>query len=253
MPSIINDKLTTRQFWTEGNGKTIFKKHDAGHGLDNFIRKYIPRNENGSVLEIGSYPGPHLATFGDLGYTLSGIDFHPDNIMGLPNWLKSEGYKTGTFLNQDFFDFNSSLKYNVVASFGFIEHFSNYKEIILRHARLVQDGGYLMITTPNFRGGIQKWLHRNYDKENLKLHNLESMRPGEWSEILKQEGFEILYKGHFGGFWFWRGNSKLNGFKKLSIAFIERVIPQLRKIFWFQSPSFSAYCGIVARKHANTE
>ncbi|RYD81645.1 MAG: class I SAM-dependent methyltransferase, partial [Sphingobacteriales bacterium] len=170
------NKLTTQEFWVPNENGVAFVRHD-NHGIDALIKQYIPETTAGSCIEIGSYPGPFLSTFGDLGYTLNGIDFHPDNAIGLPAWLQSEGYKTNQFLCVDFFEFKPKQQYDVVASFGFIEHFVDYKSVINTHATLVKENGYLIITTPNFKGKIQHWLHRHFDKSNLALHNIKSMSP----------------------------------------------------------------------------
>lgn len=244
--------LSTQEFWTAGRENFEFKRHEKGHSYDQLIQQYIPENKNGTCLEIGSYPGPHLATFGDLGYTLNGIDFNPDNDTGLPAWLSGEGYKVGRFLSADLFSFSTAEQFDVVCSFGFIEHFLNFEEVIQKHIDLVKPGGYLLITTPNFRGAIQHWLHKTFDKENLAIHNVKSMRPDLWQKQVTLNGFEVLYQGYFGGFWFWKGQPELNGFKRKTIWLIERIIPRLRKMLWFESSSFSAHCGIVAHKKTNS-
>ena len=241
-------KLTTKEYWQSNSESVIFKRQEAGHGIDIFIQRHIPPTTAGTAIEIGSFPGSHLSTFGDLGYELNGIDFCPDNAVGLPKWLKHEGFKTGDFWDGDFFEFNCERQFDVVSSFGFIEHFLNYEEVIGRHAGLVKKGGYLLITTPNFRGSVQHFLHKHFDKENLALHNVESMQPDKWAEQLKQSGFEILYNGYFGGFWFWAGAEKHPFFKRKLLWVIHRLVPRIRKMIKSDSSALSAYCGIVARK-----
>lgn len=243
----MDNRLTSKEFWVTAGQTHKFSRHIL-HGIDFFIKRYIPRNENGNCIEIGSYPGPHLATFGDMGYKLNGIDFHPDNSTALPAWLNSQGYKTGEFLSIDFFEFEIKQKYDVVASFGFIEHFIDYKEVLVKHASLVGDNGYIIVTTPNFRGWIQYWLHNNFDKKNLAHHNTESMNPSAWKKLLEALHFEIIYYGYFGDFWFWHSHEKLPAWKRNMLWVIERIIQRARKMLWFQSPAFSAYAGIVARK-----
>lgn len=243
----MDNRLTTKEFWINPNHDTQFNRH-IDHSIDGLIKAHIPKTKNGNCLEIGSYPGPFLSTFGDLGYTLHGVDFHPDNAIGLPNWLNSQQYKVGEFICKDFFDFNPQMQFEVVASFGFIEHFENFQEVIKRHEELVKDEGYLIITTPNFRGTIQNWLHRNFDKKNLAVHNTNSMDPVKWKKQLESDGFEVIYHGYFGGFWFWHGHEILPNWKRITLGVIMRVIPRIRKLLWFQSPAFSAYAGIVAKK-----
>lgn len=243
-----NVKLTTQEYWQSNSESVIFKKQDAGHGIDVFIQKYIPSTKVGAAIEIGSFPGPHLATFGDMGYELNGVDFCICNDIDLPKWLMSEGFKIGDFWVCDFFEFNCGRKFDVVSSFGFIEHFLNYDEVIVKHADLVNNGGYLVITTPNFRGSVQFFLHKHFDKENLAVHNLESMQPNKWAEQLAERGFEILYKGHFGEFWFWRGDEKLTFLKRKILWLVQRLVPRIRKLIKSDSAALSAYCGLVARK-----
>ena len=243
-----NVKLTTQEYWQANRESVVFKRQDTGHGIDLFIKQYIPVTGAGSVIEIGSFPGPHLATFGDLGYELNGIDFCADNSTGLPQWLQREGFKTGNFWVSDFFEFTCDRQFDVVCSFGFIEHFLNYDEVIAKHAALVKKGGHLLITTPNFRGGVQYMLHKHFDKENLALHNVESMQPSIWAHQLKELGFEVIYQGYFGSFWFWRGDEKLSFIKRKMLWFIERIVPRIRKLIKADSELWSAYCGIVARK-----
>lgn len=240
--------MTTQEFWENTRAQNYFKRQDAGHGIDEFIKKYVPVTDQASVIEIGSYPGPHLATFGDLGYELNGVDFCKDNAVGLPGWLKNEGFKVGQFEACDFFEYKQDRLFDVVCSFGFIEHFNNYEEIIIKHALLVKPQGYLVITTPNFRGLVQYLLHKYFDENNLALHNVKSMCPDKWSELLSDMGYEIKYAGYFGGFWFWRGEEQLSYLKRKILWLLERVIPRLRKLLWFESSFFSAYCGIVAVK-----
>jgi 2-polyprenyl-3-methyl-5-hydroxy-6-metoxy-1,4-benzoquinol methylase len=241
------ERLTTKQNWIYENPNFIFKRH-KDHEIERLIKNYIPIKTDGNCIEIGSFPGPFLTMFGDLGYTLNGIDFHPKNEKDLPEWLQSQGYKVDEFKTVDFFEYTTAKKFDVVASFGFIEHFENYKEVILKHAGLVNENGYIIITTPNFKGWIQRWLHKTFDKNNLELHNLESMQPKIWASLLAENGFEIKYQGFFGGFLFWRSIEQMNIFKKKILWIIVRVIPRLRKVIWFESKAFSGFCGLVAKK-----
>lgn len=244
----MSDKLTNKEFWIHDAENHQFERHSNNHEIDVFINKFIPPNQNGRCIEIGSFPGHHLPTFGDLGYTLTGLDFHPLNKTALRKWLQDQNFVTEDFITADFFDFTTPDKYDVVASFGFIEHFVDYKDVILRHAALVSNGGYLIITTPNFKGSIQNVLHKYFDSDNLSKHNVNSMDPNEWKELLLRNGFDILYTGYFGGFCFWHGHEKLSETRKKLLWITERLIIRIRKLLWFESPAFSSYAGIVARK-----
>ena len=102
-----------------------------------------------------------------------------------------------------FFNSHLKFKFDVVASFGFIEHFTNWEDIFLKHIELVNDNGYLIMEVPNFIGNFQNFLHKNFDKKNYEHHHIPAMDIDNWADILKTNGFRILYKGYFGPFHFW--------------------------------------------------
>jgi len=58
--------------------------------------------------------------------------------------------------------FNNPHKFDIVASFGFIEHFTNWVEILESHISLLNNNGYLIVEVPNFIGPFQHWLHAKF-------------------------------------------------------------------------------------------
>jgi SAM-dependent methyltransferase len=245
-------KLTTEQDWIKSYTGIALSRQDDSHSIVQFLKKHANGGKGLSCLELGSYPGPFLAALGDMGYTLNGVDYNEDNDKGLVQWLKSMGYPVGNFWVKDIFNFNPGIQFNLVCSFGLIEHFTNFDQVILQHAMYVQPGGQLIITTPNFRGWMQWLPHLLFDKENLDKHYLPSMYPQKWKAILEQNGFDIKWCGYFGGYVFWCDRSKKRSVLTwLLLRFTERAISQFKKIFLklgFESSAFSAYCGIVALK-----
>lgn len=167
----------------------------------------------------------------------------------IPEWLTDKGYKTGSFYKSDIFQFEPKNQYDLVCSFGFIEHFTNYKEVIEKHLKLVKQSGLVVIETPNFRGFVQNFLHRFLDKTNYDRHFIPSMNPQEWETILKNEGFEIITSGYFGGFDFWSENENLNILQKILIKSLY-ILKYTIKVLGINlnHSSFSAYCGIIAKK-----
>ncbi len=59
--------VITKEHLTSYNPGFNFQTH-SDHVIDMLIKKYIPHTNDGSCLEIGSFPVPFLMTFGDLGY-----------------------------------------------------------------------------------------------------------------------------------------------------------------------------------------
>src|SRR5262245_46611715 len=84
--------------------------------------RYLPRG--GECFEIGCYPGNFLIWLAqEFGYTVSGIDATPSVKDRMPQRLALHGIKTGEFQQADFLTFTPTRTYDVVCSFGFIEHF----------------------------------------------------------------------------------------------------------------------------------
>ncbi len=240
--------LANQNHWDTTYEKLVFFKPSNFDPIHTLIRKYIKKiTEEKTAFEVGCFPGRYLSVFGDLGYSLNGIDLTPRVKIDMPKWLAENKYKIGEFYQENFLTYAMHHTYDVVCSFGFIEHFTNYEEVIARHISLVKKNGYLMITTPNFRGYIQKMLHSIFDKENLKRHYLPSMDPFIWKEIVEKEGFDVIYWGWFGGFDFWAEDAGNNYWGKLIIKLLNGS-GKLLRFLPFNNSFFSPYAGIIAKR-----
>jgi len=215
--------------------------------LRTWIEAFVPPGE-GSCLEIGCFPGKCLSVFGDLGYELNGIDLTPRVDDELPDWLKQRGYRVGEISQGDFRDYRTTRKYDVVCSFGFIEHFEDWPDILIKHAMLVDKGGYLIVSTPNFHGFVQRILHVILDRENHRRHNIAAMRPVLWSKLIRDMDFNVLFSGCFGLFGFWNEEQPRNRVQNEALYYIYRLMPRLQKILPENKTSYSPFCGLVAKK-----
>ncbi|MDR2805600.1 MAG: class I SAM-dependent methyltransferase [Dysgonamonadaceae bacterium] len=205
--------------------------------------------KEGRCMEIGVFPGVYTAAFGKLGHEINGIDLTP-RVTELNRIFEAKGFKVGAFFQRDFLNFKSDKRYDIVFSLGFIEHFIDYKLIIAKHCELVDNNGIIFIAVPNFRGRFQHFLHKMVDKENLEKHNLRSMNPKEWEDVLIQNGFDVVKQGYIGSFDFWTGTQKRNYLQRGLKYFLERwITPFLSKILSKPREAYAPYCGIIAKKH----
>jgi 2-polyprenyl-3-methyl-5-hydroxy-6-metoxy-1,4-benzoquinol methylase len=245
----INTGLAPKEHWDNGYNDFIFRRHPLNDDIYEFIRLYskIGKSE-GNVLEIGSFPGTYISEFGELDYIINGIDIQPRNATDLVKWLKARNYKVGDFIADDIFQYQWKKEFDIVCSFGFIEHFENFLDVIDIHAHLVNKDGLLIITTPNYRGAVQKFMHKYFTPHDYALHYIPSMDPQKWSKHLQKKGFEIIYSGYFGGMNFWLSKQDLKGIKRLAYEILMRVLPRIGKLIPFESLIFSKNCGVVARK-----
>jgi SAM-dependent methyltransferase len=174
------------------------------------------------------------------------VDLTPRVDTEMAAWLKSKGYRVGKCERGDFFATDESRKFDVVYSNGFIEHFTKWEDVLLKHARLVKPGGLLMVSVPNFVGGFQSWFHQTLDHENYERHFTPSMNPEKWIQVLG-DSFEVVSCEYFSEFGFWIGEQKRTLVQKLAFWTLRAMLPVLR-LLPKNKKLYSPYCGLVARK-----
>lgn len=215
-----------------------------------WIEKWCPPGE-GDCLEVGCYPGAYLEIFGRLGYTLHGIDLTKHLSDAVPAaWLVSQGFKVGSFVRGDFLSMDLGRQYDVVCSFGFIEHFANFREVLTKHINLVRPGGTLIVEAPNLRTGVQRMLFEAFNRRALERHYLPSMNPNTWANTVASAGMIVLWSGYFGGFSSFFLPSHRNSFLSwLAFGAFDRIINSCGRMFKGTSnPFFAQMCGLVAQK-----
>lgn len=243
-----DNRLTEQAYWDGINLSYLLQfvpaEDKQAQWLERVLTQYAPGA--GRSFEIGCYPGRFQGILGRHGFELNGIDLTPEVSGRLPSWIREHGFKVGKFSIADFESMSVDERYELVCSFGFIEHFVDWKSVFHKHIELLLPNGLLIITAPNFRGIIQRFLHAWLDQENLRRHNLQSMRPDLWKHAAVESGIDVLFAGYFGGFDFWVDQAERTCFQNNVLTKIARNLPLLRR-FPFSSRLFSPYIGIVAR------
>lgn len=240
--------FVSQQYWDESyrNYTYTVAKDEITAWLDKQQVFFGPQE---NVFEFGCYPGRYLSYLGKKGFTVSGIDLTPGIAEPrFKNWLRAEGINTDLIQQGDALTYAKDTKnrYDIVCSFGFIEHFENFLYIIELHDRILKDGGWIVITTPNFRGCVQEFLHKNLNREALNIHYLPSMQPMLWKEKLQGLGYAVKDIGYFGGFDFWCDDAKRSARQNFMLKLIRKTKPFLKNLP--DMPSYSPYCGILAQK-----
>jgi L-malate glycosyltransferase len=240
-----------QQYWDESYSAMHFNTaNDAiTHWLyENVVTKH-PQLK--TAFEFGCFPCRYLSYIGIQGIEVSGMDLTPAiKAVNFKQWWDQLNIKTGKLEEGDVLTYaeNTDDRYDLVCSFGFIEHFENFMKVIKLHDRLVKPNGLLAITTPNFKGAMQKTLHQFVDAENLQRHYLPSMSPDLWAAELERKGYEVGFSGYFGGFDFWHDNKNLSSVQRGTVKVITKLKPFLERL---PSGAFhSPFCGIIAQKKA---
>ena len=88
----------------------------------------------------------------ELNYQIDGVEYLDIACRKTEENFRLNEIEKFHLFQHDFFSFNTKEKYDLVSSFGFIEHFDNTEEVFAKHCDLVNDNGYLVIGLPNLRG-----------------------------------------------------------------------------------------------------
>jgi len=179
----MTNKLTEKAFWEEY--WLNYRFTPVPNRM--FFHNYLPTGMQGSFIEVGGFPGL-TATYIYKNFTqnVSILDYHINkdivNRVEKENGLPVNAIKT---IEQDFFSFTSDIKYDLVFSLGFIEHFEDTKDVIKRHIDLGSENSTFLIILPNLRG-INGWIQYLFDRKNLEIHNLKSMDINYLKQIMKE-------------------------------------------------------------------
>lgn len=135
-------------------------------------------------IEIGCAPGKMLAWVSSvLRADVVGLDYSESGIAKCRALFEIMGVEVNLHLI-DFFNHNlPPASFDVVTSFGFIEHFDDPRPVVQKHIDLVKPEGVVLIVVPNY-GGVYGSLQRYCDPDNLTLHNLEIMSPSALKELV---------------------------------------------------------------------
>ncbi len=190
----MDNKLTDREYWTNYWSHYEFKRIPEKV----FFYKYVERLKGAeNFIEIGGFPGLMAVYFyKNVCKNVSILDYYIDpSIVNKLEKLNAVPQNSIQCIESDFFEFKTEKKYDLVFSYGFIEHFDNTKDVILRHVHLLSDKGKLLVILPNFRG-LNGFIQYLFDRETYNAHNLKSMIIERLRTILNEfalSKFEVRY------------------------------------------------------------
>lgn len=239
-----NSVLTNRSFWLEYWHNYNYSKVADKMIYDDFIPKNL---ENKTFLEIGGFPGIHSVYFKKKGCVeVSLLDFYIDK--GIIHQVEeSNDLPTGTIecIEADFLAYKGLHSFDIVFSYGFVEHFEDTKEIIENHLRLLKKGGTLLLTIPNFRG-INGSIQYLTDKQNLLAHNLNSMKIENLKKIMNSLDVNSIVVEYTSMPMVWVEPKP--GIVNFVIRKLVRVLSSFLKLFPFKCRLLSPYIVIKAVK-----
>ena len=125
------------------------------------------------------------------GFEVSGLDYSEVGCERANAILESEGLK-GCVLHGDMFTPPSQLlgSFDVVVSFGLVEHFENTSEAIAACARFARPGGLIVTTIPNM-AGLYGHAFKFYDRKAYEGHMPLSL--SQLSAAHRDAGLNVLF------------------------------------------------------------
>ncbi len=221
-------------------------KFDPNLPFREIFAKYLPRG--GDCFEVGCYPGTFLVYLcKNFDYQANGIDTTPFVLTRLPSFLKANGVRVGELIQGNFLQYRSHREYDVVCSFGFLEHFADFQGVIRKHIELLREGGVLVLTCPNFRG-LQHVLRAILDPEDLRRHVLPSMDFAAWKRILDAAGMRILYQSYYRTFGFWTSHQSEESASNLRASILGTATAALNNQLNIPNPVTSPLMISISRK-----
>jgi 2-polyprenyl-3-methyl-5-hydroxy-6-metoxy-1,4-benzoquinol methylase len=139
---------------------------------------------NGNLLELGGAPGTmaeiHFYLRPDL--CIDCVDFSPEGVEQAKQKYNELGIR-GKVIHSDFREYAklSGEKYDFVCSYGLIEHFTNFEQVMKYHLDFVKPGGIVYIMVPNYSVFPVHNLLELFSKETIETHNFKCMN----KELLK--------------------------------------------------------------------
>jgi len=144
------------------------------------------------------------------------------------------GLKVGDVkcIKDDILEHKPIEQFDLVYSVGLIEHFTDLETILKAHKKFMKPGGgFLLIIVPNFLG-VNGFLQKLFDKENLAIHNLKAMEINSIKKILADLGLSQIEASYYPSTQVWIENLDQRGiFLNFTIRVINKFMYIAGRVF----------------------
>ena len=169
--------------------------------VNNFFKKelkkvfedFIPHQGGLSLIELGCGNSDWLPYFcSKYRYEVYGVEYLNHACQLAEQKLKLNGCKSYQVYCGDFFELHKTIhfKFNILVSFGVVEHFDNLEYVIKISSYYLNKGGFIITVCPNTKGlamSLQKYIDYKIYKSH-KLFDLEYL-----IKCHKTNGYKIIF------------------------------------------------------------
>jgi 2-polyprenyl-3-methyl-5-hydroxy-6-metoxy-1,4-benzoquinol methylase len=236
--------LSDKDYWSDKYVATEFPRRvDVGDtSLRNYFRRYQHREicrqlgklglgKGSRLLEIGCGGSIWLPYFAnEHGFEVTGLDYSAQGCAAAEQVLRRDGAE-GSVVCGDMFDPPPEMAgaFDMVTSFGVVEHFASTAEAVAACARFLRPGGAMMTLIPNLAGlsgvGLKYFNRPVYD-----IH--VPLTAAQLAKAHEEAGLEVLSSDYFTPMWFSDWNVPPEDRRKGRRL--------LRNLLWYGSASLSA-------------
>ena len=158
------------------------------------VRRYV--SEPAEIIDLGAGQGAFSKSLHELGHRVVAVDSDPEN------WRVPEIEILGVDLDCEFASKVGERKFDAVVAIEIIEHVENPFSFARESAKLLNEGGFLFLTTPNVEA-VSSRLIFLYTGRLKHFSAWETVRPAHITPIfrwklemlLDEAGFEIVEEG----------------------------------------------------------
>jgi 2-polyprenyl-6-hydroxyphenyl methylase/3-demethylubiquinone-9 3-methyltransferase len=195
----LTDAAAWNWHWRRGRSGALPRRINPNvHWSGRLLRRAAFTASARNAFELGCAPGAWLAFCAHrLGLAVSGCDASATGIRVARALLKSAGVSDAGVLEADVFALPSTLqgRYDLVYSFGLIEHFSDLSGILRAHAVACRPGGVVLVTAPNLRGASGA-IYRRASTKLLASHRI--VTPAQLRSSARSAGLVPIALGYGG-------------------------------------------------------
>jgi SAM-dependent methyltransferase len=173
--------------------------------VETLLRPQLIGRTGLKALEIGSAPGRiSVELWRRLNLEPWGVEYTKSGVAAQKMIYRKWGLDERLVMEADLFDdawrSQHGEAYDLVASYGFIEHFDNPQEILRMHLELLRPGGLLVVTVPNLHETT--WygrLVRRFNPAIYAIHNTQTCTTSTLREMAQVFHLQLLHCGTLGG------------------------------------------------------
>lgn len=199
------------------------------------FKTYLPGVKGARLLEVGSAPGLNLVYLKQTyDFDVYGVDYSEVGVELNRETFAANGINPDNCIHADFFSKTFQEQYresfDVVYSYGFIEHFTDTEDVIAGHVNLLRPGGRLIVSVPNLRG-FNRLLMSVFNKENLDIHNLDLMLKPRFRRAFARPDLAPLHCDYYGTFSIYLAFAGEGSPLRLPLSALYKVQPLLNLCF----------------------